>query len=253
MNYKIKTLLLIAVVSFNFSCSKDENEPMVDTETTTEPTNPTPSNPTPTTACVPDYYTEKDGLVVVELESVVDKNSWTQEKAVDGFSGDGYLVWKNSENFNKTDVGTLTYAIKITNTGTYRFLWKTRITEGTSGSDHNDSWLRFPDAADFYGKRGDDIVYPKGTGKTPNPAGSSADGWFKIYMSGAGAWKWNAATSDNDAHDIYVEFKTPGTYKMEVSARSSYHAIDRFVLYKETISKNDATAETNLPSVIVCK
>jgi hypothetical protein len=95
-------------------------------------------------------------------------------------------------------------------------------------------------------------VYPRGNGQgpggedlTPYPEGASSDGWLKVYSSGDVAlrnWVWQARTSDNDAHDIMVEFDNPGTYTIQVSGRSQGFAIDRMVLYKlDTYSEGSAT------------
>ncbi len=66
------------------------------------------------------------------------------------------------------------------------------------------------------------------------PIGSSSNGFFKIYRSGGNSqvYDWQARTSDFDPHSIYVWFVNPGTYTMEISERSSGHAIDRLALYK---------------------
>ena len=146
----------------------------------------------------------------------------------------------------------LTYKLKISNPGTYRFLWRSRIAKGDLASEHNDSWLRFEDADAFYGKKGESIVYPGDTGQTPTPNGSSKDGWFKIYMNGLDQWKYQSSTSDNDAHQIFVEFNSPGTYTMEVSARSDYHALDRFVLFSSDVSQNIATDNATELSFFDC-
>ncbi|MEX0288575.1 MAG: hypothetical protein AB3N14_05650, partial [Flavobacteriaceae bacterium] len=143
--------------------------------------------------------------------------------------------------------GLVTFPIKITNTGTYRFTWRSSFRKGNNGTEHNDTWLRFPDAKDFFGKKANgNKVYPSGTGKSPNPHGASKDGWFKIYRSGNNNdFSWQARTSDNDAHDIYVTFDIPGVYALEVSARSDFHGVDRMLLFKENISQNDALGEAD--------
>jgi len=123
---------------------------------------------------------------------------------------------------------------------------------GNSGS-HNDTWLRFNDAADFYAQKEASIVYPKDTGKTPNPEGASKDGWFKIYRSGNNLdFKWQSSTFDNNGHDIFVVFESPGIYTMEISARSSGHGIDKFVLFNTAFTKSEATSNSNALSVIDC-
>ncbi|WP_378177423.1 hypothetical protein [Aquimarina sp. SS2-1] len=238
---KISRLLMIFTIILLYACSTDnESDDNTDSSITCQ---------SPDSA----VYEEKDGLVVVEFESIQDHNDWQKENAVAGFLGTHYLVWKGNQFLNAPDNGLLTYKIKITNPGTYRFIWRSRVTNGTSGTEHNDSWLRFADASGFYGKKGESIVYPADTGQSPTPNGASKDGWFKIYKSGpADQWKWQSSTSDNDGHDIFVEFDTPATYTMEVSARSSFHALDRFVIFSENITQNDAINETTVLSEIIC-
>ena len=73
--------------------------------------------------------------------------------------------------------------------------------------------------------------------------------WFKVWRSGNNlSFKWQAVTSDNDAHNIYVKFNSPGIYTMEVSARSSGHAIDKFVLFKN-MSVDQATGANGLSEI----
>ena len=163
------------------------------------------------------------------------------------------MVWTGSQNLANPGTGLTTFKIKINNPGVYQFIWRSAVTIGNNGTDHNDSWLRFPDADDYYGLKANSKVYPNGSGKTPNPAGSSKDGWFKIYRGGSDlSFKWQSSTSDNDGHDIYVEFDTAGVYTMEISARSSGHAIDQFVLFKAPQTKTDAIASGNTFSTFDC-
>lgn len=178
-------------------------------------------------------YLEREGIVSVEFETVEGELEWQRGSTLEGFDGEGYLVWNNPDSFQMPGNGVLTYKLNISTPGTYRFIWRSRITEGETQSEANDSWLRFNDAADFFGERDGRIVYPRGTGKTPNPEGSSADGWFKVYMNRVGEWFWRSNTSDNDPHDIFVTFDEPGVYTMEVSGRSKFHGLDRFVLFVE--------------------
>lgn len=200
-----------------------------------------------------DYvFNEKDGLVLVEFEDAQFPSNWKLKSNGNKFSGEGYMVWEGNQFFNDPGTGKATFKIKITNPGTYRFLWYNAVKTGNDGTEHNDTWLRFDDAADFYGQKGTSKVYPKGSGKSPNPNGASKNGWMKIYRSGNNLdFIWQARTSDHDAHDIFVKFNTAGTYVMEVSARSSGHAIDKFVLFKNSMTLAEATSST-VPSVITC-
>lgn len=192
-------------------------------------------------------FLEANALLMIEFEdgAFEDGAQWELISDEDA-SGGVYAVWEGNNNFNAPGSGLVTFRLSVQNPGVYRFTWKSAVTQGDNGTEHNDSWLRFPDAADFYGEKNGSKVYPKDTGKTPNPNGSSKEGWFKVYRSGNDLdFKWQARTSDNDAHDIYVEFAEAGEYTMEVSGRSEAHAIDQFVLYQEvSYTKNEATAVT---------
>ncbi|MGB5170998.1 MAG: hypothetical protein WBN69_06165, partial [Eudoraea sp.] len=94
----------------------------------------------------------------------------------------------------------------------------------------------------------------KGSGKSPNPEGGGADGWFKVYRSGNNlGFKWQASTYDNNAHEIFVNFDSPGIYTMEISARSSGHAIDKVMLYSTSFTQNSALENAQDLSAIGCK
>lgn len=199
-------------------------------------------------------FNENDGLVSVEFEEAAFSGSWKLKSDGNGYSGDGYMVWEGSQYFHHPGTGTVTFKVKIENPGAYRFIWKSGIKMGNDGTEHNDTWLRFSDADDFYGQKsgGSSKVYPVGSGKTPNPKGASKDGWLKIYRSGNNLdFKWESKTSDHDGYQVFVKFNNPGTYVMEVSARSSGHAIDKFVLFNSSWSEADAISNSEL-SVISC-
>lgn len=187
-------------------------------------------------------FEETNGIVSIEFEDNSFPEGWVLRNEGSDFSGAGYMQWEGNPSMGNPGNGLVIFPVRITNPGTYRFVWHSSFRQGDNGTEHNDSWLRFPDAADFFGRKDDgSVVYPNDTGKEPNPAGSSADGWFKIYRSGNdSSFKWQASTSDHDAHDIFVTFSSVGLYLMEVSARSTYHAIDRILLFEENINQNNA-------------
>lgn len=185
-------------------------------------------------------YQENSGIVVIEIESATNYGLWDLDTTRTGFTGGGYLQYKGANFYNSPGNSPLTFEIVIEKTGKYRFQWHSLIAVGDSNTDHNDSWLRFNDASDFYGQKEEIKVYPKGVGKLPNPEGSSKDGWLKIYQNNREGWTWKTRTNDNDPHEIFVEFDTAGTYTLEVSGRSNGHAIDRIVLYHSEV--NSATA-----------
>jgi len=153
-----------------------------------------------------------------------------------GFIGDGYLEFEGPNFFNSPGNSLLTYMVRITTPGTYLFRWHSRITEPDENTEFNDSWLRFPDADLVYGERNGSRVFPRGSGMTPNPEGSGSDNWLKIYQNRRNEWFWGAFTSDNDPHDIFAEFNSPGDYTIQISGRSTGHAIDRFVLVHSSAS-----------------
>jgi hypothetical protein len=235
----IWVLLLGLLLSNLHACSENqplEEEGLENTQTSSNTNNKT--------------YVESNGILSVEFEKVKDENNWQRGSSIDGYDGEGYLLWSNPDSFQTPGNGILTYKLNITTTGTYLFIWRSRIAHGESQSEANDSWLRFKDASDFYGRQGNSIVYPKGIGKSPNPNGSSAAGWFKIYMNRLGEWFWRSNTSDNDPHDIYVTFSSPGIYTMEVSGRSQHHALDRFLLFKNGITFEEAESAARSEIII---
>lgn len=279
---KFRTLLFVfLLVLVSASCSEDtdlildseleqeleqENEEETEEETEEENTEQTEEESgeeteeetetdTETTTCTNplDFiFNEEDGLVLVEFENAEFSEDWKLKSDGNNHSGDGYMVWEGQQSLGNPGNGKATFKIKIVNTGVYQFLWNSAVKTGTNGTEHNDTWLRFNDADDFYGQKneGASIVYPNGSGKTPNPEGASKEGWFKVYRSGSDIdFKWQARTSDNDAHEIFVKFDNPGTYLMEISARSSGHGIDKFVLFNDSVTKADAIASTQLSTI----
>jgi len=233
----IRTMLLFGFLTLNFSCNSDAitDEPMEqiteDNVNTDEGEMSDPSTPNSNANVI--SYTENNGIISVEFESAEGDLEWERGNTLDDFEGNGYLRWIKEDNFNTPGLGTLVYKLNIATPGTYQFVWRSRISEGDIQSEGNDSWLRFPDAADFFGQRENSIVYPKGVEKTPVVEGSSSNGWLKIYMNRVGEWLWRSNTSDNDPHNIFIKFDEPGLYTMEVSGRSKFHALDRFVLFIE--------------------
>lgn len=138
----------------------------------------------------------------------------------------------------------LSYKIKISSPGTYRFVWHCKVGKGTSKTDHNDNWLRIADAAAFYAKKGSSVVRPRGICTNDCPNGAGSNGWFKVYSNGTINWTWNTWTSDNDPHGIYARFDTAGIYTVEVSLRSDYQFLNRFVMFNESI--HSLAQSTNL-------
>ncbi|MEM9363071.1 MAG: hypothetical protein AAGA43_10570 [Bacteroidota bacterium] len=253
-------LLLFSLLIVSLSCSTDsetfgdeivegdtsgddsQNENDGDTgDMNTDGSNGTVSNTCPEGG--ESFFSESNGIISVEFENTDFDGDWELRNDANDISGRGYMVWTGPQRLNQPGEGKATFLLQIGTPGTYQFLWKSSFRQGDNGTEHNDSWLRFPNANDFFGEKDNgSIVYPGDSGKQPNPEGSSSDGWFKIYRSGDdNAFLWQARTSDNDAHDIFVTFSQEGIYTMEVSARSSFHGIDRFLLFeKDTFTRQQA-------------
>ena len=194
-------------------------------------------------------FIEENGLIVIEAESGNIVPGWV-ETAIDGANG----VLASTNSLGGQNGGTIPYQINVSTPGVYRFDWRS-FYSGESATDENDNWLRFPNNDDvwFFGYKGNpgdeaslisnvqgeqlNVVFPKGSSRvTPEttPEGSGNNGYFKIYRSGGlpETYDWQARTSDNDSHNVYVWFVNAGTYTMEVSERSAGHAIDKIALYK---------------------
>lgn len=181
-----------------------------------------------------------DGLAVVEIESATDLQDWVAHTSIDEFTGNGYLRYEGDNSYGNPDNSVLSFRVQVDEAGTYRFQWRSRIAEGTSGTDHNDSWLRITGGTDFYADRGGDVVWPHGSGKSPNPQGAGKDGWLKVYHNRRDAWTWDSWTSDHDARPIFVDVDGPTELLIEVAGRSYGHAIDRVVLYHADVDESTA-------------
>ncbi len=188
-------------------------------------------------------YQDDNGLVVMEAENLTGATSlWLRETSFTPYSGASYIRWSGADQFSNPGTGVISTTIKINNPGTYRIQFRNKVGHGTSATEANDTWMKFPGVTQFYGEKDGEKVYPKGSGLTPNPEGASKDGWLKVYSNGTTAWTWRTNTNDNDAHFIYVEFATAGEYNFSLSGRSQHHCVDRIVLYKSTVTEAYATS-----------
>ncbi|MEP2280851.1 Ig-like domain-containing protein, partial [Maribacter sp.] len=185
-------------------------------------------------------FEEQNGIAILETESKV-SGSWKKE-SISGSTAGSAITYRGSNNFGSPGNSTITYKVRINSSGTYRFIWRNKISviaSSNASTEHNDSWLKI-NASSFFGQKGSSKIYPKGSGKTPNPEGASSNGWFKVYTNTID-WSWSTFTSDFNGHGVYATFNSPGVYDIQISARSNGHSIDRMVLYKEgSYSANQA-------------
>jgi hypothetical protein len=184
------------------------------------------------------YFNEVNGLLVAEFESIDPAPGWTEKTDRAGFSGTSFFEWTSNNLFNSPGMGLNEYLIKINNPGTYRFQWRCKVGHGSDATEANDSWLRIRDARKFYAVKAanNDTVRPKGICIIDCPEGSGSSGFFKLYSSGTTNWTWTSRTSDSDPHIIYVDFDSPGFYRVQISGRSKHHLLDRFILHKPSVN-----------------
>lgn len=196
-------------------------------------------------------YQESEGVLIIEVENGKLPDGWEVKNELGNYLGNAYVQWQGKDFMSKPGPGIIQFKARINNPGTYRIQIRNYIAVGTSNTEHNDVWLRMPDADDYYGEKKGHFVYPKGSGKSPTPKGSGSDGWFKIYNNTRDKWSWGSKTSDHDAHNIYAKFKKAGIYTIELSGRSMGFALDRLTLYKE--EGITGTDETLVASEITCQ
>lgn len=185
-------------------------------------------------------WEEQDGLVVIEMENNILTESWESSTEVGGFSGNSYIQWTGGQHFNATGNGVLNYAVQIHTPGTYVFDWRVGVGFGNSSTEHNDSWLKI-EGDNFYAIRSENNSQVKPRPACNNdpdyncPDGSSTNGFFKNYGGPISGWSWQSRTYDHAPHAIYADFDEPGIYNIEVNARSSFHRLDRMVLYQPAL------------------
>ncbi|MEM9325560.1 MAG: DUF5060 domain-containing protein [Bacteroidota bacterium] len=168
-------------------------------------------------------YAEQDGIVVIEAENISPPSPWTlvnDSKA----TGGKYLSWGGGNNYGSPNGGEVSVELKITKTGTYRFMWLMRQPDGVASDLSNDSWVNFPDATHM------------------NQNGVPYNGFIKVFGNGKGEFRW-AATADvnHQKSPLFVRFDQPGTYTLQLAGRSENHQIDRIVLFHSDVAQNTAT------------
>ncbi|WP_114748467.1 beta-N-acetylhexosaminidase family protein [Pleomorphovibrio marinus] len=177
-------------------------------------------------------FVEEEGLLVVEMTSLSAIGDWKSEST--SLAGQPIqYIYSEKEYFQNPGQQLLSYRFRIDNPGTYKFIWHNKVGEGASPTDYNDTWLRIPDADDFFAQNEEGhVLHPRGVCEEDCPNGTGGAGWFKVYSHGTTDWTWRTKTSDHDPHEIYAQFNQPGIYSIQVSARSSYHFLSKFVLFQ---------------------
>ncbi|MEM6911200.1 MAG: DUF5060 domain-containing protein [Verrucomicrobiota bacterium] len=165
-------------------------------------------------------FLESQGLVVMDVEALAPVAPWSQEASVTGFLGSGYFRG-TEDHFNNPGQGNVAYPVFIGTAGRYQLQWRSQITFGDSTTEHNDSFARLVDA--------------KGNPVTPaandnDPTGS----WYKVYMNATG-WSWQTSNKDFDARSLSWNLAADTLYYLEIAVRSTHHALDRIVLWDQSL------------------
>jgi len=150
-----------------------------------------------------------DGQVMFEVEQVDLKDEWKLEQENEGYSGQGYVVWRGKNLFDEPHMGCqLAYQIKIDKDGDYSFRVHNRHDHPLSDQE-NDNWVRFDDGQ-----------------------------WFKFYSSQKQVWTWQTGFIDFDGFWPL----TAGTHTIYIAPRSFGYKIDRIQVFRKgTLQQNVVT------------
>jgi hypothetical protein len=168
-------------------------------------------------------FQEKDGLLVVEIESVPLAgvfsreasyagiwNEWVAETDHDGFTGECYYRWGGPDVKWNPGSGILRYSFHIENPGRYLFAIRNRH-DNEDKSESNDAFVR-------------------------------VDGgqWYKTKSRVHRQWTWSTwyershELSEPCWHDLEA-----GLHTIEICGRSNSFCLDRFFLAKEGVDGED--------------
>ncbi len=177
------------------------------------------------------------GIYWIEAESEAPSDDWVKKTTEN--NNITYLEWTGEDHFNEPGIGTIDYSIHIKKPGTYTFYWRSKVGKGDDPTEHNDTWLRFPDAYSTFAVQKGDTIRPHGICVNDCPEGSGSDGWYKMFSSYATDWTWTSRTSDNHGYQIRVKYDKPGVYLIQLSGRSNGHLIDKLLLFPHYLDLNE--------------
>lgn len=174
----------------------------------------------------PVSFAEKDGILVMEAESLNLPKPW-RKMDDDKASGGQYMVWGGGNEYGKAGKGKGMILFKINKPGTYRMLCSMRQPDGVEGDKCNDLWVQFSDAAMKDGEE------------------KSLEGFLKVYGRSKGAFRYQGSF-DVHGHKpqrgpLFVEFDKPGTYSLKLAGRSEKYQLDRVLLFHSSVSQDKAT------------
>lgn len=178
------------------------------------------------------------GIYMIEAESEEPAEGWVIKS--NSKPDITYIEWMGEDYFNEPGNGIIEYSVHIQKPGTYTFYWRSKVGKGENPTEHNDTWLRFPDATESFAVQKGDTIRPHGVCTDDCPEGSGSDGWYKVFSSFTCDWTWTSRTSDNHGYGIRVHYDKPGVYLIQLSGRSNAHRIDKLFLFPHYLSLTEA-------------
>ncbi len=177
-------------------------------------------------------FQEKDGLIVVEIESVPIPseeysrensykgiwNEWKAETELKGYTGNCYYTWAGPDLFANPGCGILTYKVQIENEGKYSFSIHNRH-DNLDPTESNDAFVKVDNGI-----------------------------WVKTFSAVRGEWTWSTffEFGHHQKEPASIVF-TKGLHTLQICGRSNGFSINRFVLFQEAVNGQD----TQLPESIV--
>lgn len=168
-------------------------------------------------------------------------SGWASENTLNGFTGDGYIVWRGIDDFRTSEesppAGINAYDFIVTAPGTYQFNARVQPRVGNAGTasdKDNDGWVKFTSGSPTEGVQGDSAK------------------WTKFYVAAADE-AWNNYTR-GEQYDprLFTAIKrdlAAGTHRVLVGGRSARFAIDSIGLSLVAPMLIDTTA-MSIPSVL---
>lgn len=148
-------------------------------------------------------FLEKNGIVILEAESITISEGWELQTSVEGYSGEGYLTWTPSTNVQPNGQGLLEYSFKISNAGNY--IVKIRNYHPCEDfTECNDIFLKMNDTE-----------------------------WRKNFNHTLAEWDWNSRQDVDHVFSDATYTLEEGTHTLYLSGRSQDFSIDKIAIFHE--------------------
>lgn len=156
----------------------------------------------------PSAFIEKDGLIVIQAESVDLTGDWVIESTEANHTGTGYIRWNGNDLFGNPGVGILAYPVHIKNAGDYNVRFRMSHLGAPKGDQENDVWARMNNGTWV---------------KVLHPANYKDDGFT-----------FNSPTEPSSGVFSQMRYTLEaGTHTFYISGRSNNARVDRLHFYKD--------------------